>query len=60
MSKKGKKALQEIADEATERYKQESAMQFCECSIHLMATCMPLSAVALFLEQQINILKEYG
>ena len=31
MSKKGKKALQEIADEATERYKQESAMQFCEC-----------------------------
>lgn len=60
MSKKGKKALNEIAQEATLRYNQEGAMQFCECSINLMATCMPLSAVASFLEAQIKILKEYG
>lgn len=60
MSKKGKKALNEIAQDATLRYNQESAMQFCECSINLMATCMPLSVVASFLEEQIKILKEYG
>lgn len=59
MSKKGKKALQEIADDATYRYLADQSMNFTECAINLMMTSMPVAAVTEFLRAQIKILEEY-
>lgn len=59
MSKKGKKALQEIAEDATYNYLANQSMNFTECAINLMMTSMPVSAVTEFLRAQIKILEEY-
>ncbi len=59
-SKKELKALNDIAQSASERFQRESAMQFGECAINLMATCMPLSSVTGWLRRQADILDEYG
>lgn len=59
MSKKGKKALQEIADEATYNFLANQSMNFTECAINLMASTMPIHEVAEYLRCQIKILEEY-
>lgn len=59
MSKKGKKALQEIAEEATYNFLANQSMNFTECAINLMMTSMPVAAVTEFLRVQIKNLEEY-
>lgn len=59
MSKKGKKDLQEIADDATYNFLASQSMNFTECAINLMMTTMPVRDVTEFLRCQIKILEEY-
>lgn len=59
MSKKGKKALQEIADDATYNFLASQSMNFTECAINLMMTTMQVKDVTEFLRCQIKILEEY-
>lgn len=59
MSKKGRKALQEIADEATYKFLASQSMNFTECAINLMLTTMTVKEVNEFLRCQIKILEEY-
>jgi len=59
MSKKGKKALQEIVDDEVNLFLANQSMNFTECAINLMMTSMPVAAVTEFLRVQIKILEEY-
>lgn len=59
MSKKGKKALRDIADDATYKYLATQSMNFTECAINLMMTSMTVKEVTEFLRFQIKILEEY-
>lgn len=59
MSKKGEKALQDIADQATYNFMASQSMNFCECAINLMVSTMDIAEVNEFLRAQIKILEEY-
>jgi len=53
-------AVNEIANREQALFLERSAKAFCESAIHLLMTCMSVSAVVAFLERQTAILKEYG
>lgn len=59
MSKKGKKALQDIVDDEVNFFLARQSMEFCECAVNLMVTSMPVASVIEFLEAQVKCLKEY-
>ena len=59
MSKKGKKALQQIVDQSVYDFQASQSMWFYECAINLMASTMPIHEVADYLRIQIKILEEY-
>jgi len=59
MSKKGKKALQQIVDQSVYDFQASQSMWFCECAINLMASTMPIHEVAEYLRRQVKILEEY-
>lgn len=59
MSKKGKKALQQIVDQSVYDFQANQSMNFCECAINLMMSTMSVAEVTNFLRCQIKILEEY-
>lgn len=59
MSKKGKKALQQIVDQSIYDFQASQSMNFCECAINLMMSTMSVAEVTHFLRCQVKILEEY-
>jgi len=49
-----------IAEQQATAFKAEQARQFGECAVNLMATSMPIHAVIRWLEDQAEMLREFG
>lgn len=54
------KRIDEMAEEATQRFQREQAKQFGECAVNLMAVSMPIRDVIEWLERQAEMLREFG
>lgn len=52
--------ISQIAEQAAELFLADEANQFLDCAVRLMATCMPISAVIKRLQDEIDLLREFG
>ncbi|MGU3399241.1 hypothetical protein ACLBWS_05780 [Brucellaceae bacterium D45D] len=52
--------INDVAAKITERYLRESAMQYGECALNLMMTCMSTKEVIQWLEDQAEMMREFG
>lgn len=54
------RSITELAEQAAAAFQAEQARQFGECAVNLMATTMPIPAVIRWLEDQAEMLREFG
>lgn len=55
-----KKTIEEMSSQEIYLFQANQSMMFCECSINLMMSTMPIEEVIDYLQSQIEILKEFG